>query len=79
MTAVVACWVQTENEAAMQQVKRLKLEHAHSLHQLAQENAKLQRTLAHIQVTAVLCPHTQSQHHRLAHAHAHAKALTGYH
>lgn len=49
---VVACWVQTENEAAMQQMKRLKLEHAHSLHQLAQENAKLQRTLAHIQVVA---------------------------
>ena len=73
MMAVVACWVQTENEAAMQQMKRLKLEHAHSLHQLAQENAKLQRTLAHIQVTllssaAPLC--TQHGHCDLAHAHA---------
>ena len=53
-TAVAVSWVQTENEAAMQQMKRLKLEHAHCLHQLAQDNAKLQCTLAHIQVTTIL-------------------------
>lgn len=42
--------MQTENEAAMQQMKRLRLEHAHSLQHLTEENARLQRTLAHIQV-----------------------------
>ena len=42
--------VQAENEAAMQQIKRLKLEQAHSQQQLAQENAGPQRTLAQTQV-----------------------------
>lgn len=56
MAAVIACWMQTENEAAVQQMKRLKLEHAHNLHRLTQENAKLQRTLAHITVIAITLP-----------------------
>lgn len=47
---MLVCLMQTENEAAMQQMKRLRLEHAHSLQHLAEENARLQRTLAHIQV-----------------------------
>ncbi|DBA96689.1 TPA: hypothetical protein ACH3X1_015539 [Trebouxia sp. C0004] len=40
---------QTENEAAVQQIKRLKLEHAHALDQLAEDNVRLQRMLAQIQ------------------------------
>lgn len=47
---MLVCLIQTENEAAMQQIKRLRLEHAHSLQHLTEENARLQRTLAHIQV-----------------------------
>ena len=47
--------LQTENEAAMQQIKRLRLEHAHSLQHLTEENARLQRTLAHIQVKSLAC------------------------
>lgn len=43
--------MQAENEAAVQQIKRLKLEHVHSQQQLAQENVRLQRTLAQIQVS----------------------------
>ncbi|KAL0049666.1 hypothetical protein WJX82_007177 [Trebouxia sp. C0006] len=40
---------QTENEAAVQQIKRLKLEHAHALDHLAEDNVRLQRMLAQVQ------------------------------
>ncbi|KAL0032283.1 hypothetical protein WJX79_002357 [Trebouxia sp. C0005] len=40
---------QTENEAAVQQIKRLKLEHAHVLDQFAEDNVRLQRMLAQVQ------------------------------
>ena len=52
---LVHLMLQTENEAAMQQIKRLRLEHAHSLQHLTEENARLQRTLAHIQVMRCMC------------------------
>ena len=35
----------------MQQIKKLKLEQAHALHQLAEDNVRLQRMVAHGQVT----------------------------
>ena len=42
--------MQTENEAAMQQIKRLKIEHAHASTRLAEENTRMQRMLAQVQV-----------------------------
>lgn len=50
----VSLLMQTENEAAVQQIKRLKLEHVHSQQQLVEENVRLQRTLAQVQVTSKL-------------------------
>ena len=46
------CIVQVENEAAVQQLKKMKLEHVHAHDQLAEEKLRLQRALAQIQVQA---------------------------
>ena len=49
-TLLLFCIVQVENEAAMQQLKKMKLEHVHAHDQLTEENLRLQRALAQIQV-----------------------------
>lgn len=44
--------LQAENEAAVQQIKRMKLEHAHTQQRFAEEHARLQRGIAQRQVAA---------------------------
>lgn len=45
--------VQAENEAAVQQIKKLKLDHAHTQQQYANDSARLQRAISQNQVADV--------------------------
>ena len=45
--------MQAENEAAVQQIKKLKLDHTHMQQQFANDSARLQRAIAQNQVADV--------------------------